>query len=188
VKSVFFFFFFLSNSAFAMIILDLILHVRLATFVVMQIIEISHFLHLFLIYHELYWGWSPWDSHYLSFSHIHFHSIASLHVLGVYPHNYCLIKLFFIETYTLTKFDVPNLKFLKLNEVIALAPLGPLLNCLSKNIKLYCEIIRERSVNLFSYNCCCECKIRMLYSNNLIVLLKNHRGGNILNRSPNSCL
>ena len=47
-------FFFLSNSALTVVILDLILHVQLATFVVMHIIEISHVLHLFLIYHELY--------------------------------------------------------------------------------------------------------------------------------------
>jgi hypothetical protein len=32
---------------------------------------------LFLIYHNFYWGWLHWDSHYLSFFHIHFHSIAS---------------------------------------------------------------------------------------------------------------
>jgi len=41
-----------------------------------QIVEIFHILQLFLIYH-LYWGWMPWNSHYLSFFHIHFHSKAS---------------------------------------------------------------------------------------------------------------
>jgi len=35
-----------------------------------------HILQLFLIYHNLYWGWLPQDSHHLSFFHIHLHSIA----------------------------------------------------------------------------------------------------------------
>jgi len=32
---------------------------------------------LFLIHHNLYWGWLPWDYHYLSFLYFYFHSIAS---------------------------------------------------------------------------------------------------------------
>ena len=36
-----------------------------------------HILHLFLIYHNPYWGWCLWDSHCLSFSHTHFHSVTS---------------------------------------------------------------------------------------------------------------
>jgi len=42
-----------------------------------QIVEIFHILWLFFIYHYLYMGLLPWDSHYCSFSHVHFHSIAS---------------------------------------------------------------------------------------------------------------
>ena len=33
-----------------------------------QIFEIFRILQLFLIYHNLQWGWLPWDSHHLSFS------------------------------------------------------------------------------------------------------------------------
>jgi len=31
-------------------------------------IEVFHILQLFLICHNLFWGWLPWDSHYFSFS------------------------------------------------------------------------------------------------------------------------
>jgi hypothetical protein len=36
-----------------------------------KIVEMFHILQLFLIYHNLYWGWLLWDSHHLSFFHTH---------------------------------------------------------------------------------------------------------------------
>ena len=38
-----------------------------------HLFEIFHMLRLLLIYHNLYWGWLPRDSHHLTFFHIHFH-------------------------------------------------------------------------------------------------------------------
>ena len=57
-----------------MAILDLIALVHLASFVTMlqKIVEIFHILWLFLIYHNLYWGWLPSDSYYFSFFYINF--------------------------------------------------------------------------------------------------------------------
>ena len=43
------------------------------------IVEIFHILQQFFICHNVYWGWLLWDSHYLRFFHIHFHSTASSH-------------------------------------------------------------------------------------------------------------
>jgi len=54
-------------------ILDLISLVYLASFVVMlpnHIAEVFHNLQLILIFRNLYWGWLPWDFHYLRFYHI----------------------------------------------------------------------------------------------------------------------
>ena len=45
-----------------------------------QTAEISHILLMFLIYRNLYWGWLPWDSHYLSF-------FPKFIVEGDYPGN-----------------------------------------------------------------------------------------------------
>ena len=42
-----------------------------------QIAEIFHIFQLCFMYHNLYQGWLPGDSYYLSFIHVHFHSTAS---------------------------------------------------------------------------------------------------------------
>ena len=69
--------FFLLNAALGMGILDFISCVHLASLLsCYQIVEIPHILQLFFIYHNPYWGWLPQDSNYLSFCHIHIHSIA----------------------------------------------------------------------------------------------------------------
>ena len=49
--------------------------------------EIFHVLQLFLIYHNLYWGSFPWDSHYHSFSHFPFHSMNLLSKVGYSLYN-----------------------------------------------------------------------------------------------------
>jgi hypothetical protein len=58
------------NVAFTMAILDLISRVHLASLAVMlqKQLKYSTLSDCFLIYHYLYCGWLPWDSHYLSFS------------------------------------------------------------------------------------------------------------------------
>jgi len=43
-----------------------------------KIVENFHILQLFLVYHNLYYGQSPLDSHHLSCLHIHLHSTACL--------------------------------------------------------------------------------------------------------------
>ena len=79
--------FFLLNIDFTIAILDLVVRVHLASSVVChatQIIEIFHIMQLFLVCHNLWWGWLPWDSHYLSF----FPHPFTLHRYTVCPTRY----------------------------------------------------------------------------------------------------
>ena len=70
--------FFLLNAALATAIQDFISYVHLASFILM----LPNFLQYFTFFgffdlSYLYWVWLPWDSHYLSFFIVNFHSIAS---------------------------------------------------------------------------------------------------------------
>jgi hypothetical protein len=62
-----------------------------------QIAEIRQILSLCLIYHNLHWGWLPWDSNCLSFSHIHFHSktfsnFSGRDILYIFEATVCSIQ------------------------------------------------------------------------------------------------
>ena len=87
---------FLLNIDFTIAILDLVVRVHLASFVVChatQIIEIFHIMQLFLVCHNLWWGWLPWDAHYLRFFFLHsfpFHSIFQFHLV----YQSCCVLLF----------------------------------------------------------------------------------------------
>jgi len=72
---------------FAMASLDLNSRVHRATFdnMLPNSWNIPHF-RLLVIYHNLYWGWLPRDSHRLSFFHVHFHSIISSNFSQFFNH------------------------------------------------------------------------------------------------------
>ena len=70
-------FFFLLNAALGIRILDFISPVHLAPFViVLPNSSNTPYSAAVSIYHSLHWRWMARDSNYLSFFHIHFHSIA----------------------------------------------------------------------------------------------------------------
>ena len=76
-----------------------------------QTVEILHILQLFLMYHNLYWGWLPWDSHCL---HLRTINVVSLYDYpffreGEHTHTQLMQSYKYNNIRTLISyFDVPD--------------------------------------------------------------------------------